>query len=304
LTLSLSGGETINNTYTISKKIGAGAFADVYLVKHRFLGLQAMKVFRQVEASDNPKGTTGRHQLEILPNENLKEARTLVDLSHSHIVRVYDADVFTKNNQEVSFMTMEYAEQGTLDSWISDQIRLTATDALGIGIQIAGALAHTHLSAPPLIHRDIKPSNILITARFPGIQVKVSDFGLASTLDPETRLCQSAGTLAFAPPETAWGIADERTDVYAIGVTLYRLLTGIHPYPITQLEEARASRKFTLILGKGRRSISPPSRLLMRKMPEVDALLMKALSYDMFSRQRNAQELVDEMSHVMSIIQD
>ena len=299
MTSVLEKDEVVNGTYTISEKIGAGAFADVYLVNHRFLGQQAMKVFRQDE-TDADQRPTSVSQVNRKPNENLKEARHLVDLSHPHIVRVYEANVFEKGGRLFSFMTMEWASSGTLEALIANRIRLSVASALGICVQITAALAYTHSLTPPLIHRDIKPSNVLITANDPEILLKVSDFGLASTLDPRSRLCQSAGTLAFAPPEMAWDIADERTDVYCVGVTLYRMVTGIHPFPVAQLQEVRASREFTLVLGRGRRSIQPPSRLLLHECPGLDALVMKALSFDMFSRQRNAVELLDEITELQA----
>lgn len=296
--------DVVNETYTVSEKIGTGAFADVYLVNHRFLGQQAMKVFHEVESESiqpPPPDSVDKFN-EDIHIETLKEARRLVDLSHPHIVRVYDANLFEKGGRLFSFMTMEWASSGTLETLIANRTRLSVGFALGICGQITQALAYTHSLIPPLIHRDIKPSNVLITAEDPEILVKVSDFGLASPLDSESRLCQSAGTLAFAPPEMAWNVADERTDVYSVGVTLYRMVTGIHPFPVAQLREVRASREFMQVLSRGRRAIQPPSRLLLHEYPELDALVMKALSFDMLSRHRNAVELLDEITEVLAAV--
>lgn len=290
-------GEPIGNTYTVSAKVGAGAFADVYRVHHRFLGEQAMKIFK---TSREITGQTpvGEEQIRTNPASNLKEARQLVDLSHPRIVRVYDANIFERAGELLGFMTMEYASGGTLDAVIARHMRLTLLESVRIGRSIAEALAYTHSLSPPLIHRDIKPSNILATSIGTDLQVKVADFGLASALDSESRLCESAGTLAFSPPETAWGVADERADVYSLGVTLYKLLTGIHPFPIPRLEDVRMSRRFSEALGVGRRTIQPPSQILLEKIPELDQLVMKALSPDIFGRHRNAQEFLDEIRKV------
>lgn len=303
MTSVLKKGDVINGTYTISEKIGTGAFADVYSVIHRFLGQQAMKVFHEIEIGLS-QPLDAASLVRDIPNENLKEAHHLVDLSHPRIVRVYDANVFEHSGRRFSFMTMECAAAGTLEDLIANRTRLSVISALEICSQITEALAYTHSLTPPLIHRDIKPSNVLIIAEAPEILLKVSDFGLAATLDTESRLCQSAGTLAFAPPEMAWNVADERTDVYCVGVTLYRMVTGIHPFPVAQLREVRASREFTQALGRGRRTIQPPSRLLLHGYPELDALVMKALSFDMFSRHRNAVELLDEIIEVQSKVKD
>lgn len=283
MNVRLQPGEIINGTYTVEDNIGAGAFAEVYLVNHRFLGKQAMKVLLPAE-SNNGHG--------------LNEARHLVDLNHRRIVRVYDANVFERGGTELSFMTMEYAEKGTLNSLISTQVRLHPSLSLRLCSEIAEALAHAHSLDPPLVHLDIKPSNVLIVESEGEIHVKVSDFGLAQTLDSESRLCKSAGTLAFAPPEMAWGVADERTDVYGIGVTLYRTLTGIHPFPIFSPESVTASREYHQALSAGRRSIKPPSQMLLQNHHALDPVIMKALAFDMFSRHRNAIELLDELNRV------
>jgi serine/threonine protein kinase len=94
----------------------------------------------------------------------------------------------------------------------------------------------------------------------------------------------------------AWGIADERGDIYSLGVTLYRALTGIHPFPLTSPEELSASRQFAYVLTNGRKSIMPPSRMLLGRPTGLDEVIMKCLEFDMFSRFRNGSELLAAMS--------
>lgn len=270
-------GQRVSGTYIVERLLGVGAFAEVYQVTHRFLGQQALKAF--------PLSSTTQ------PERLLAEARLLVDLTHANIVRVYDANVTAEVGQPLAFVTMELSPRGTLSDWVSTSTRLPLPAALEVAVQIAQGVAFTHLLDPPLIHLDIKPSNVLVFAEGPVARVKVSDYGLAATLDTETRLCSSGGTLAFAPPEMAFGIADERSDVYAIGVTLYRMATGLHPYPLVSRESLSATREFQSALTAGRRDIVPPSKLLMRKADDLDDVVMKALAFDMFSRYRNASEL-------------
>lgn len=279
---SLQPGARINLTYTVDAFVGAGAFASVYAVRHRFLGRQALKMFLA--------------QPDVDVEAMLGEARLLVDLTHPNIVRVYDANVCEDYDSPFAFMTMELSEHGTLSSWLGRETRLPRAAVLEIGLQISSALATTHSMAAPLLHKDVKPSNILVFRERESLLVKVSDFGLAASLDPETRLCRSGGTLAFAPPEMAWGVADERTDVYSLGVTLYRALTGIHPFPLTSPEEVSATREFAHALTRGRKSVTPPSRVLLSRPDELDGVIMKALAFDMFDRYRNAAELKDALS--------
>jgi len=120
--------------------------------------------------------------------------------------------------------------------------------------------------------------------------VKLGDYGLATRLDPVTRLSRSGGTLAFAPPEMAWGAVDERADVYSLGVTLYRAMCGLHPFPLLSRDVVSATSEFHQTLSRGRRNISPVSRLLMRDVGAVDTVLLKAMAFDPFERYRNAVE--------------
>jgi serine/threonine-protein kinase len=230
---------------------------------------------------------------------SLQEARLLVDLSHPHIVRVYDANICDETEEPFAFVTMELARHGTLAALLAEKTRVPESLALRVGLQLASALAHTHSMNPPLIHRDVKPSNVLLFDPDESSAVfKLSDYGLASALDPETRLSSSGGTVAFAPPEMAWGVVDERGDVYGLGVTLYRVLTGVHPFPLTSPEELSVTRQFRHAMTRGRRGIAHPSRMLMRPGTQFDDVIMKCLEFDMFARFNNAAELLAELERV------
>lgn len=193
-------GDRVNDTYTVHHSLGAGAFAEVYLVSHRFLGEQALKAFPL-------DGDTSAKEL-------LREARLLVDSTHPNIVRVYDANVCDNGVRPFAYVTMERSPGGTLADLLRSVTRLPIRKALEASLQIAAALSHTHSLSPPVVHRDVKPTNVLVFSDDQVLTTKLADYGLAATINPETRLCRSGGTLAFAPPEMAWGVADERTDVY------------------------------------------------------------------------------------------
>ena len=140
------------------------------------------------------------------------------------------------------------------------------------------------------MHLDVKPANLLLFGEGPNEKIKLGDYGLASRLDPVTRLSRSGGTLAFAAPEMAWGVLDERADVYSLGVTLYRAVCGIHPFPLLSPEAVSATSEFRGVLSRGRKDIKPPSKLLLLEVPQLDEVLLRAMAFDPFDRYKNANE--------------
>jgi serine/threonine-protein kinase len=282
----LQPGDELLGTYRIERLAGAGAFAEVYIATHRFLGRQALKALL-------PRN--GR----LDPRELLAEARLLVDLSHPHVVRVYDANVAEAHSREFAFITMEWCPEGTLADRLRAETRLTLSAALSLAVQASSALAYAHRLQPALLHRDVKPANLLLFGGAEQALLKISDFGLATRLDPRTRLAKSAGTLAFAPPEMIWGFADERADVYGLGATVYRAMTGIHPFPLLNSEDVSAERRFDRLFIQSRKKIVAPSKLLMRALPEIDEVVLKSLAFDPFERYRNAVEM-EEAFHMLA----
>jgi serine/threonine protein kinase len=178
----LSEGQVIRGTYEVERFLGEGAFAEVYRVKHRFLGRQAMKVFKMT-------GMTVEETEEVLA-----EAILLSRLGHPNIVRVFDANVTETSRGVCGFFTMEYVAGGSLEQfWRSHGARLVPVEtAVEILRQCCRGLAIAHGESPPVIHRDIKPQNILVGYDASGLRVRVSDFGLAKRVNPLT-LMASAG---------------------------------------------------------------------------------------------------------------
>jgi len=227
-------GQLVNGKYEIDRFLGEGAFAEVYRVKHKYLGRQAMKVFK------SPSGS----QQEI--EEKLSEAFILSRIGHQNIIRVYDAGIVETPIGECGFFTMEYVAGGSLDNfWRSFGPKFVPIDdAVDITRQICLGLAVAHSEKPPIVHRDIKPQNILVGYDSTGLRVRIADFGLAKKVNPLTLLASARGTPAFKPPECLTNIDSCAGDVWAIGVTLYLLLTDHLPFPIESTLDFSSGKSF------------------------------------------------------------
>jgi len=220
----LSQGMTIRDTYEVERFLGEGAFAEVYRVRHRFLGRQALKIFKRA----------GMTQKET--EEMLGEAILLSRIGHPNIVRVFDANIVELTQGIYGYFTMENVPGGSLDHfWRSHGARLVSVEtSVDIIRQVCRGLAVAHSETPPIIHRDIKPQNILIGYETDGLRARLSDFGLAKKVNALTLYATSAGTLTFKPPEAFRDVHGDScaADIWATGVTLYLLLTDHLPYDI------------------------------------------------------------------------
>lgn len=206
--------ETIGNRYIISKKIGEGGMADVYLAVDVILKRQvAIKVLRG-ELNNDPVNLK-RFQ---------KEANAITSLSHPNIVEVYD--VGEENNR--NYIVMEYVPGKTLKQLIKARGALYPDEAINIMKQLVSATAHAHKNN--IIHRDIKSQNVLV--KDDG-SVKLSDFGIAFTGDSQqlTQTDTVMGSVHYLAPELAKGQqATVQSDIYSLGVVFYEMLTGDVPF--------------------------------------------------------------------------
>lgn len=273
-------GQKINNIYEVESYLGEGAFAEVYRVRHRFLGRQAMKVFKRTGIS-----------LEET-EEILSEAILLSRIGHPNIVRVFNADVLETSLGLCGFFTMEYVAGGTLDQYWRSFARefVPLEQTVDIGRQICQGLTVAHSETPPIIHRDIKPQNILVGYDGTGICLRLSDFGLAKRVNPMTLIASARGTLAFKAPEFLEKTDSTRTDIWAVGMTLYLLLTDQLPYPGLD-EEDFISRK------RWQRPIVRPSRYNIDVDHDLESIVLKALSLKPEDRYSDAREMLVDLSN-------
>ncbi|MEI7775735.1 MAG: serine/threonine-protein kinase [Verrucomicrobiota bacterium] len=278
----LEEGQIIRDTYEVERFLGEGAFAEVYRVKHRFLGRQAMKVFKRV----------GMNLDDI--NDVLGEAILLSRIGHPNIGRVFNADVFESKRGVCGFFTMENVSGGSLEKfWHSHGVHLVPIETtLDLMKQVCRGIAQAHRENPPIIHRDIKPQNILVGYEADGLRARASDFGLAKKVNPLTLLATAAGTLQFKPPEvfTPQKVDSCAGDVWAIGTTLYLLLTDKLPHPLPAGATWDATDLF-----EG--SFPPPSEINPDANKALDHIVLKALDKRPEARYATAKELLDALEH-------
>lgn len=203
--------------YQIERELGRGSMSIVYEAFDPHINRHlAVKVLRERYARD----LKSRQRF-------LREARSAGGLSHANIVTVFDVG----QHEGLPFLVMERLKGQSLEEYLDDEGQLSIREILAIGIQLAGALDYAHDRG--VIHRDVKPSNIYFDPQS-GL-VKLVDFGIAAIgdrsrtegEDPET----IAGTPKYmAPEQIQGGELDGRSDLYALGVVLYRLLAGSAPF--------------------------------------------------------------------------
>ena len=203
-------GQQLGN-YRLVRLLGRGGFAEVYLGEHIRLNTQAaIKVRYEQFSKDDAE-------------EFLKEAQTIANLVHPHIVRIFDFDV----HDGVPFLVMDYAPNGTLRQRYPKNTRVPLEAIISHIKQITDALQYAH--DEKFMHRDIKPDNMLLGRRN---DILLSDFGLALVAQStrQQSLQELGGTAYYMAPEQLRGKPRQASDQYALGVVVYEWLTGERPF--------------------------------------------------------------------------
>jgi serine/threonine-protein kinase len=207
--------EAIGDGYQVERPLGAGGFAVVYQVRDLHLKRKlAVKVL-------SPDVIASKTALERFR----REAETVAQLSHPHIVPLH----FVGQKDDLVYLTMECIEGGSLADRLEREGKLPADEVARILREVAGALAHAHKRG--VVHRDIKPHNVLLEAETG--RCLVTDFGIARTAEASSLTASGmlVGTPAYLSPEQVSGQhSDHRSDIYALGVMGYEMLTGQPPF--------------------------------------------------------------------------
>ncbi|HGL7297151.1 TPA: serine/threonine-protein kinase StkP [Streptococcus pneumoniae] len=270
-------GKIFAGRYRIVKQIGRGGMADVYLAKDLILDGEevAVKVLRTNYQTDPI--AVARFQ---------REARAMADLDHPHIVRI--TDIGEEDGQQ--YLSMEYVAGLDLKRYIKEHYPLSNEEAVRIMGQIllAMRLAHTR----GIVHRDLKPQNILLT---PDGTAKVTDFGIAVAF-AETSLTQTnsmLGSVHYLSPEQARGSkATVQSDIYAMGIIFYEMLTGHIPYD--------GDSAVTIAL----QHFQKPLPSVIAENPSVpqalENVIIKATAKKLTNRYRSVSEMYVDLSSSLS----
>jgi len=274
-------GDNISDTYEIQFFIGEGAFGEVYRVKHKYLGVQVMKVFKEEYVSKTDLETVTR------------EAKILSKLTHPNIVRVFETNSFAKESKKYFFITMGFVSGETLTQLLARKIQLPLPIALSIQKDLLTGLKFVQEQPQPIVHRDISTDNILLSYEKDKPIAMLSDFGLAQSIGQLSKLPNAAGRYIYFAPECFFGTYLQTSDVFSAGIVLYKMLTGMHPWEYDFDGTDNDTEKITtMVITARRKDIQKPSLYNDSCTPYLDTVILKAISKDIEERYKSADEFL------------
>jgi serine/threonine protein kinase len=260
--------------YTLSKKLGQGATSTVYLGYDPFVKREvAIKVLNQDILNDPKMGKLYQRQLD-------NEASLAGKLSHPHIVAIYDAMI----GDDASHIVMEYVSGGTLEKYTEPGALLPIDKVVEYMFKCCRALNYAQFNG--VIHRDIKPANMLLTEDG---DIKISDMGAALLLNMEQTQVNNIGSPGYMSPEQLRGeVLTHQTDIYSLGVVMYRLLSGYAPFQAPNL----ASLCQQIL------NTTPPSLNDLRSdVPlELERVVVRAMHKDRSERYQNWKDFGSDLA--------
>lgn len=271
-------GTLVDNRYLVRSKLARGGMSTVYRATDRRLERDvALKVLHPHLAGDP----------QFLDRLG-REAKAAARLSHPHVVGVLDQG----EDGALAYLVMEYIKGHTLRDVLKEKGALTPRLALALVDPVLAGLGAAH--AAGLIHRDVKPENVLIADDG---RIKIGDFGLARAISTTTSTGALIGTVAYLSPELVLGRqADARSDIYAVGIMLYEMITGRQPFdgevPIQVAYQHVNS------------SVGAPSALVPGLAAELDELVQWCTANDPDKRPVDGNALLSELRHIRTNLSD
>ncbi|MGY4843343.1 protein kinase domain-containing protein [Kocuria sp. MNB10] len=260
-------GSLLEDRYQVRRLIARGGTATVYEgLDERLERPVALKIMHSHVADDPSFVARAR-----------REAKSAARLHHPNVVAVLDQG---HTADGVLYLVLEYVDGPTLRDVVAHEAPMTPRRTLDLLIPVLRGLTQAHRIG--LVHRDVKPENVLLTR---GGQVKVADFGLTRAVDEHTTSTTVMGTVGYAAPELVGdGPVDQRSDVYAVGIMAYEMLTGSRPYTGTALQVATAHVS---------RDVPAPGGLAQGVPAALDEFVLRATSRDAAQRPADAAALLD-----------
>ncbi|HQU93653.1 MAG TPA: serine/threonine-protein kinase, partial [Pyrinomonadaceae bacterium] len=282
---SLAKGEIIDDTYEVLFFIGEGAFGETYRVKHKFLGTQVLKLFKEKYVQET--------DITIVT----KEARLLSKITHPNIVRVFETNSFSKNGKNLYYLTMGFVSGETLGQLVARKGPLLIPLAISIQKDILTGLQCVQEQPSTIVHRDINPDNILISYEKNSPVSLIADFGLAQSMDQLSNLPGAAGRYPYFAPECFFGAYLPSSDIFSAGIVFYQMITGRHPwdYDLNSAGEDH-DKLITAILSARKCKVTKPSVYNAACSAELDRIILKALSKNLGKRYKLASAFLDELN--------
>lgn len=260
--------------YTLTRKLGQGATSTVYLGYDPFAQREvAIKVLKQEILNDPKMGKLYQRQLD-------NEASLAGKLSHPHIVAIYDAMI----GDDASHIVMEYVSGGTLEKHAEPNNLLPMDKVVEYIFKCCRALNYAQFNG--VIHRDIKPANMLLTQDG---DIKISDMGAALLLNIEQTQVSNIGSPGYMSPEQVRGeVLTHQTDIYSLGVVMYRLLTGHAPFQAPNL--ANLCQQIL--------NATPPTPRSLRPEipPQLERVVLLAMRKDKSERYQNWKDFGNDLA--------
>ncbi len=254
--------------FEIIRELGRGGKGVVYLARDTRLDRLVALKFLKTEGVDRQK--------------ILHEAQLASRIRHPGVVTIYDV----VDSPEGMFIVMEYVEGESLESFLRTH-RIDTAFALRLSQELTRILAAAHRKG--LVHGDLKPANIILT---PEGNIKLLDFGLASLISGSSNTSGTSGTFPYIAPEQILGSPPtEQTDIYALGMILYRLFTGKDLF--------RKNNPAAVIYAIMNETPDPPSQLNKKIPPELDEIILRCLHKDAQKRYTSANVLLENLNSVI-----
>jgi beta-lactam-binding protein with PASTA domain/tRNA A-37 threonylcarbamoyl transferase component Bud32 len=270
-------GRLIDGRYQVRSRIARGGMATVYLATDLRLERRvAIKVMHGHLADDS------QYKARFI-----QEARSAARLAHPNVVNVYDQG----QDGETAYLVMEYLPGITLRDLLQEHKVLTTVQAMDIMEAILSGLAAAHKNG--IVHRDLKPENVLLADDG---RIKIGDFGLARAASANTATGNALlGTIAYLSPELVTrGIADTRSDIYAVGIMLYEMLAGEQPF--------RGEQAFQIAHQHANDTVPTPSSKNPRVPAELDELVLWATARDPDQRPRDARAMLEQLHETEALL--